>query len=534
MPSRVIGAPEAPAGPLPEQPVSDTPDEHTPLLSPDDPRVTPLNNNNVKVLRFCLHVLLVINIIWLVLSLISYFVSIPGFDSHGKSFIEFSFVFASLYVNFLSYAFFLTPLDLALDRWLNYGGLGMLLFDLFMILVFPLQRAQHGLSEYLTLLFAVFSVSLNLVSNSYVLAAKKNEEVRLTGREETRKTLAEHVSIGTEFALKMALILYLFAISLNVSLKCIDSAVAKPWGKMVAPEDEPYRIHLFCEGDVSANSTSDQPIVLVESGHGSSEDFASWIQELHILNRVDRYCLYDRPGFGFSDSSPSPYSLGVNSDMLAAVLRKEGIEGPFLVVSHGIGGLYSRVFATRHISSIHSLLLVDAWLEELLLPNPFAHAKNSDKKLPREIPKLNRRYGFKLWLHGVFSAANMRSFYDLLIHRYRSSDRIFGRDMHIQGKYLRALLQEQVLARILSYNDISLAKEALKDADKQVSVVSSKFMIKQSLNWGNWQRDMTKLSSNSHNEWILTESGYESWRFSDGKKKLQKLLLRMLGQSDDL
>ncbi|GMM37763.1 hypothetical protein DASC09_050880 [Saccharomycopsis crataegensis] len=510
--------------------------ENQPLLSPDDPRVTPLNVTKVKILRGCLHLLLVFNVIWLVLSLISYFVSIPGFDSRGKSFFEFSFILISLYANFLSYVFFLTPSDLKIDYLFNIAGLILISLDLFMILVVPYQRSQHGKSEYIASFFSLFSIGLNLVSNQHVLIAKRGEEVRLTGRIETRKTLKEHLSIGLEFFLKVLLILYIASISLNIYLKCIDSAVSKPWGTLVFADDETYRIHLYCQGDVYGDKedSNDQPIVLLESGHDSSEEFVSWLQELYQLNKVHRYCIYDRPGYGFSDSSPSPYSLGINSDLLSSVLMKQNITGPFLVVGQGIGGLYARVFATRHIHEVHSLLLVDGWSEELLLPNPLKHSKSKDAILPREIPKLNRRYGLKLWLKGVFSSANMMNFYNLIFHQFRSSERIFGRDMHLQGKYLRARLQEQISASILSYNDILISKDALDDADKQVSVISSKFLIKQSLTWGNWQRELTKLSHNSHNEWVLTDSGYEVWKYVEGRKRLQKLLLRMLGENDDL
>lgn len=524
--------------------------ETQPLLSPDDPRVSPLNVRKVKVLKFFLHLLLFVNLIWLILSLISYFVSIPGFDSHGKSFLEFTFVFIGLYVNFLSYAFFLVPSDLRIDWYVNWVSFGFLAFDLFVILVIPGQRRQFGFSEYLTLLFAMFSIGLNLASNRFVLHAKHQEEVRLTGRIETRKTFIEHLLIGTEFALKFLLVLYVVAISLNIFLRSIDAWVDRPWGKLVPAGDDQYSIHLYCQGDVykkeedgaiensqqfaNASSSEEQPTIIIDSGNESSEEFVSWVQELYQLNKIHKYCLYDRPGYGFSDSSPSPYSVGINADILSSVLQREKIAGPYLVVGHGVGGLYGRMFATRHISDIHSVLLVDAWSEELLLVNPFKHAKNKDTKLPRQIKKLNRRHGFKLWLEGVLSLANLVTYYNLIVHRYRSSERIYGRDMRLLGKYLRVKLQEQVAAGLLSYNDLQLTNGVLNDADKQVSVLSSKFSIRQSLNWGNWQRELTKLLRNVHNEWVLADAGHRVWEYADGKRQLQKLLLRMVGEDDRL
>lgn len=526
-------------------PDENTVDESTPLiLSPDDPRVSPMNDSKVRLLRTTLHILVIVNLVWLVMSLISYFVSIPLFDSHGKSFFEFNFIFLALFVNFMSYAFYLVPNDLQINDYIDISCLLLVLFDFLIIAIF--HRTLIGVLEYLSMVFCLLSISINLVSNRFVSFMKAEEETRLTGRVEDRKTFMEYMKISTEVAMKMLLLFYVIFCSMNILLKSIDYAFVKPWGKIINVDiidNNVFGVHLYCQGvnqyDQSTvnneNEVSKQPILLLEASHGSSEDFVKWVEELHFLNKVDRFCIYDRPGYGFSDSAPSPYSLAINAEILEFVLNSENLTDgnqKFMLVSHGIGGLYSRVFASRNPDMIDSMILVDCYSEEMLLNNPFKNSKNTDVKLPSDIDVLNRRFGFRVWLDGVFSMVNLRFFYDILFHgSWRSINRVYGYDMKYQGKYLRARLQEQVVAQSLSYNDVLLSNNIIKNSDISISVISSKYSIKESLNWGNWQRTLTKLtsSSDSRDEWIISEAGHYIWKTPQGKKDLQNLVLRVLG-----
>ena len=96
------------------------------------------------------------------------------------------------------------------------------------------------------------------------------------------------------------------------------------------------------------------------------------------------------------------------------------------------------------------------------------------------------------------------------------------------SKYLRARLQEQITASILSHNE--MAGSDIHSVP--LSVVSSDYMIKKSLNWGKWQRELTKLSSKAM-EWVVAEkSGHKIWESPRGREELQKVLLRLLGDSE--
>src|SRR5271170_938148 len=63
--------------------------------------------------------------------------------------------------------------------------------------------------------------------------------------------------------------------------------------------------------------------------------------------------------YAFSDNAPSPMSAGAAIDVLQAAMPKANItekNSPgWILVSHGVGGLYSRVLAARHTSQVKGL-----------------------------------------------------------------------------------------------------------------------------------------------------------------------------------
>ncbi|ODV96037.1 hypothetical protein PACTADRAFT_2339 [Pachysolen tannophilus NRRL Y-2460] len=520
-----------------------TDEERRPLLSPDDPGVTPLNVRNVRMSKLILSFSSSISFIWFVLLIVSDFVSIPGFNNHGRSFLEINLMILSLCSNLVSQLFFTIPSEV--DRIVGYTAAGLIGFDLLLVLVVPGLRYDQYMVGIITFIWTLFSCIFGCFADYLVEKGKIHEEIRLTGRPETRKTFYEYFIVTIRNFLRCILLFFFLLISLNIWLDAFDSRV-HPWGEKIRVQDNSFGLHLSCFGDVYNNIShtevyeqgamlnSDQPIILVEAGqYDSAEEISSWVEELYHLNKVDRYCIYDRPGMGFSDSAPSPVSIGITVDLLNEALTKENIYGPFALVGFDIGGLYTRVFASRYQSQVHSLLLVDAWSQNLLKRDPFGGSTSDGKKNRWEnlwetigIRPMNTRAGIRMWYHGMISPYQLISWKDVLFHRYGSRERIYGDDMRLRGKFLRAKLQEQISAGILSYNEVSNSNVNL--GNLPVAVISSDLMIKNSLNWGKWQRELTKISKNNL-EWVISEGDHKIWENPRGKNEVQDLLLRLIG-----
>lgn len=512
------------------------------FLDPDDPLVSPLNLYKVRLSRTVVLVLIALNcILWLGF-LISDFVSIPGLNN--DSFLELDLALVNLLTNLITLWWFDIPAYY--ERVLGYVSLFLILIDALVIFVFQGNRLDT-----LFLSWTAANIAYNCFADYYVEKERHYQEIRYTGRIEKRKSIGELLVIAIKCLVKLALLLVVWNISLTLWLGAFDTH-EKPWGKLVSIEDDLFKVHLACFGldknttdfgafedvNVSEKPPKDpegrrQPIILVEGGQlTSSEEFQEWIEELYHLNKIERYCIWDRPGYGWSESAPSPLLINIVTEYLMEALAKENIEGPFALVGFDIGGLYSRMFASKNVAKVHSLLLVDSWHEDLLQKRPFSgpSRKNEDWRVvyKNKLELMNTRTGLKLWLRGVLSPLGTVTNLHWFFHprRYSSKSRIFGRDMYYSSRYVRARLQEQITSLILSYNEIRRSEIH----NIPLSVILSDFMIKNSLNWGKWQRELSKLSDKTM-EWVIAEkSDHFIWKSPRGKEQLQELLLRMVSE----
>ncbi len=126
-----------------------------------------------------------------------------------------------------------------------------------------------------------------------------------------------------------------------------------------------HAMHLYCTGEGS-------PTVILESGRG--DDFTIWGKVQPALSRVTRTCSYDRAGFGWSDAQPGTRDGHHIADQLHALLLKAGITTPVVLAGHSIGGIYSRIYASRFPQGVAGLVLVDATTPDPLPYPAFASA----------------------------------------------------------------------------------------------------------------------------------------------------------------
>ncbi|HEX6683686.1 MAG TPA: alpha/beta hydrolase [Candidatus Limnocylindrales bacterium] len=111
--------------------------------------------------------------------------------------------------------------------------------------------------------------------------------------------------------------------------------------------------------------------------------------------------IYDRAGTGDGAPATLPRTSTEVTDELRSLLRDAGIEGPYLLVGHSLGGLYARHYATRFPGEVASLLLLDpahedynaympAQLREMWESFDPAEAAAAFENLPDELVQLYR------------------------------------------------------------------------------------------------------------------------------------------------
>jgi pimeloyl-ACP methyl ester carboxylesterase len=110
------------------------------------------------------------------------------------------------------------------------------------------------------------------------------------------------------------------------------------------------QFHVHCTGHSA-------PTVILEPGLGLPSLVWAWVQA--DVASVSRVCIYDRAGYGWSDSTDAPRDAVNTSRELHALLEAANIGGPFVLVGHSIGGAYVRMFQAEYSQAVVGLILVD-------------------------------------------------------------------------------------------------------------------------------------------------------------------------------
>lgn len=344
-----------------------------------------------------------------------------------------------------------------------------------------------------------------LVVDHTVKWGKAEEEERLTGRAETKRTLFEWVEVLISTVAYTIIVIAVVLITLTTILRALDSRIAAP-GKRYWVDGNKYQIHVYCHGNKTDSNGHKLPTVLLEAGESPVEDTLWQVADNAVKNgTISRYCFADRPGVAWSDTAPSPFSVGFATDVLNEALSKAGEHGPWVLVSAGVGSLYSRVFSARNGADVEGLLLIDP-LHEAFLSQTGASGR-----------------GFLLWLRGVISPLGLDRLPNAIFRGRGSSDRIYGRSSGQDDKAIFAQLQENLVANSFSRREVESSREVQRKGTALV-VISSGKQIKDDSRWEKKQRDLTNLTENLKNWDIVDDAPHEVWATLEGRDKIEKRL----------
>ncbi len=142
-------------------------------------------------------------------------------------------------------------------------------------------------------------------------------------------------------------------------------------------------LYLTCAG-------SGGPTVVLVTGYRDASDIWSRDQKnltdprtmvMPALAEFTRVCAYDRPGtgtafgdedvLGRSDAIPQPRTAPEAAEELHALVHAAGIETPFVLAAHSLGGAIARLYAGAYPEDVCGLVLIDAYnefIEALMTP----------------------------------------------------------------------------------------------------------------------------------------------------------------------
>ncbi|KAF7892794.1 uncharacterized protein EAF02_000332 [Botrytis sinoallii] len=481
-------------------------------LSPDDPAVSPYNLWSVRFLRYFTVLFAIITFLWWVLLLVSIFVSPPGMHSRGSGFFDFSYTTLTLGLLLIVLLFFSTPSKAAQVTCLVIAVI--LLVDMIMIVAVPRLRVEEGWVGIASVVWALLIAIWTIVTDRVVAAGKIEEEERLTGRAETRRTLREWCSVLISTIILVVLAIVTILLSATLILRSRDASLAPP-GERYYVDGDKYQIHVYCEGNLTDSKGKKNPTVLFEAGEGPFEHGMLQIATNAFVNgSISRYCYSDRPGIAWSDNAPSPFSAGMAADALSEALARAGEEGPWILASAGVGSIYSRIFSSRHAREIAGLLLIDPLHEDLLyrLGTP--------------------QRGFVLWGRGILSPLGLDRTLGAIFNGRTREDRVFGRSAYQGGKFLKAKLQESLVANSLTKNEVSSARN-IQYPSTPLVLISSGIEVRRSNEWERKQEDLSHLTDNLKSWDVVKGAPSEVWKTLDGREIIEKRLKKLVKGAAD-
>ena len=368
-------------------------------------------------------------------------------------------------------------------------------------------RNEEGWIGIASVVWAAVMGIWNIMHNRAVRWGKREEEERLTGRAETRKTLREWLAIFSATLIMIVFVIVTILLTATLVLRASDASLAPP-GERVWVDGDQYQVHVSCVGNITySEDGSRRPTILIEAGENPVEEsFEDWAYGAWQNGTIDRYCYWDRPGYAWSDNAPSSHSAGMSVDVLSEALAVTGEQGPWILVSAGFGSIHSRIFSSRHGRDIKGIFMVDPLHEDLLY----------------QVGSPGR--GFALWGRGIISPLGLQRLAGAIFKHRTREDRIYGKSAYLGGKFIKAKLQENLVANTLTKHEIYTARQIQQEGKTPLVVISSGIEVRKNKEWESKQEELTKITKPLLAWDVVNKAPHQVWKTFEGRKIMEKRL----------
>ncbi len=130
-----------------------------------------------------------------------------------------------------------------------------------------------------------------------------------------------------------------------------DGKKYTPPGKII--EINGHKMHIYTEG--GGNST-----VVFASGFGIPCPYTDFYPLYSKISGQAKIAVYDRPGYGWSNTSPTPRDADTMAKELHELLEKSGQKPPYILVGHSLESLEIIRFAQIYKDDVKGIVTIDA------------------------------------------------------------------------------------------------------------------------------------------------------------------------------
>jgi pimeloyl-ACP methyl ester carboxylesterase len=145
-------------------------------------------------------------------------------------------------------------------------------------------------------------------------------------------------------------------------------------------------MHINCRGD------GEGPTVVLEAGLGGFSAYWAWVEA--ELARSLRVCAYDRRGLGWSEPGDGMPDTITTIRMLNRLLDASREPTPYVVVGHGLGGVFARTYAARYRQQVAGAVLIDSMHPDQFERMPeMAHRQFADLRVNYRVAEVIAHFG---------------------------------------------------------------------------------------------------------------------------------------------
>lgn len=99
--------------------------------------------------------------------------------------------------------------------------------------------------------------------------------------------------------------------------------------------------------------------IVALAGFGDGEMFLGWRQMTAEIEKDNRLIFLDRAGYGLSDDTKQEMTPEIIVEEYRTALQNAGIEAPYLLMGHSLGGMYATYWESKYPDEIEAVVFID-------------------------------------------------------------------------------------------------------------------------------------------------------------------------------